>query len=106
MAYSGRCLLSGYINKRDPNQGTCTNSCRWEYKVHEGKEDDVGQIVHRQEPIAVQRWIRPWGRQAERRPGAAGGVQLPGEFATAFEDEHGTYIMNSRTCAPSSTWSA
>lgn len=20
MAYSGRCLLSGYINKRDPNQ--------------------------------------------------------------------------------------
>ncbi len=21
MAYSGRCLLSGYINKRDPNQG-------------------------------------------------------------------------------------
>ncbi len=23
MAYSGRCLLSGYINKRDPNQGTC-----------------------------------------------------------------------------------
>lgn len=29
MAYSGRCLLSGYINKRDPNQGTCTNACRW-----------------------------------------------------------------------------
>ena len=27
MAYSGRCLLSGYINKRDPNQGTCTNAC-------------------------------------------------------------------------------
>lgn len=25
MAYSGRCLLSGYINRRDPNQGTCTN---------------------------------------------------------------------------------
>ena len=21
MAYSGRCLLSGYLNKRDPNQG-------------------------------------------------------------------------------------
>ena len=38
MAYSGRCLLSGYINKRDPNQGTCTNACRWEYNVQEGKE--------------------------------------------------------------------
>ena len=28
MAYSGRCLLSGYFNKRDPNQGACTNACR------------------------------------------------------------------------------
>jgi len=27
MAYSGRCLLSGYFNRRDPNQGTCTNAC-------------------------------------------------------------------------------
>ncbi|MGD8999273.1 MAG: U32 family peptidase, partial [Granulosicoccaceae bacterium] len=24
IAYSGRCLLSGYFNHRDPNQGTCT----------------------------------------------------------------------------------
>jgi putative protease len=31
IAYSGRCLLSGYFNRRDPNQGTCTNACRWEY---------------------------------------------------------------------------
>jgi len=29
MAYSGRCLLSGYMNKRDANQGACTNACRW-----------------------------------------------------------------------------
>jgi collagenase-like PrtC family protease len=33
IAYSGRCLLSGYFNHRDPNQGSCTNSCRWDYKV-------------------------------------------------------------------------
>ena len=26
IAYSGRCLLSGYFNHRDPNQGSCTNS--------------------------------------------------------------------------------
>jgi putative protease len=42
MAYSERCLLSGYINRRDPNQGTCTNACRWEYKAHPGKEDALG----------------------------------------------------------------
>ena len=35
IAYSGRCLLSNYFNHRDANQGTCTNSCRWEYNVKE-----------------------------------------------------------------------
>ena len=97
MAYSGRCLLSGYINKRDPNQGTCTNSCRWEYKVHEGKEDEVGQIVHRQEPIAVQKVDPTLGLG---KPSDALVLleesNRPGEYMSAFEDEHGTYIMNSK----------
>ena len=96
MAYSGRCLLSGYLNKRDPNQGTCTNACRWEYNVHEGKQDDVGQIVHKQEPIPVK-------VESTLGLGAPSDALVlleeknrPGEFMTAFEDEHGTYIMNSR----------
>ena len=33
IAYSGRCLLSGYFNHRDANQGACTNACRWDYRV-------------------------------------------------------------------------
>jgi len=70
MAYSGRCLLSGYINKRDPNQGTCTNACRWEYKMEEGTTDEVGNIYTES--------------------------QKPDEQMTAFEDEHGTYFMNSK----------
>ncbi|OYV16647.1 MAG: putative protease, partial [Methylococcaceae bacterium NSP1-1] len=44
IAYSGRCLLSGYFNHRDPNQGTCTNSCRWKYDTlpaHENAEGDT-----------------------------------------------------------------
>ncbi|MBP8221646.1 MAG: tRNA 5-hydroxyuridine modification protein YegQ, partial [Aeromonadaceae bacterium] len=96
MAYSGRCLLSGYLNKRDPNQGTCTNACRWEYKVHEGKLDEVGQIVHRQEPIPVQ--VNPTlglGLPSDQLV-LLEEKNRPGEFMTAFEDEHGTYIMNSK----------
>ncbi|MCK4529783.1 MAG: U32 family peptidase, partial [Candidatus Marinimicrobia bacterium] len=31
ISYSGRCLISNYLHGRDANQGTCTNSCRWEY---------------------------------------------------------------------------
>ncbi|WP_407362579.1 tRNA 5-hydroxyuridine modification protein YegQ [Pseudomonas luteola] len=97
MAYSGRCLLSGYINRRDPNQGTCTNACRWEYKAHPGKEDGLGAIVQHQEPIAANLSEPTLGSGTP-----TGEVFLleeagrPGELMEAYEDEHGTYIMNSK----------
>ena len=93
MAYSGRCLLSGYMNKRDPNQGTCTNACRWKYKTHQGKENDIGDLVASSN-AAMATPIEVTAFQGD-------GVLLeeqerPGELMPAFEDEHGTYIMNSR----------
>ncbi|KAF7768805.1 putative protease [Pseudoalteromonas citrea] len=94
MAYSGRCLLSGYINKRDPNQGTCTNACRWEYDAKPAKENESGDLVHQIDPKEV---IPTLGLGAPtnstfmlEEPGR------PGEYMPAFEDEHGTYIMNSK----------
>ncbi len=82
IAYSGRCLLSGYFNHRDANQGTCTNACRWEYKMNEeapsvsvadmGRHPKADQVYYIEEP------------------------NRPGEFMPIEEDEHGTYIMNSR----------
>jgi putative protease len=46
IAYSGRCLLSGYFNRRDPNQGTCTNACRWEYKTQNSATDSsTGEAI-------------------------------------------------------------
>ncbi|OCG71876.1 U32 family peptidase [Gilliamella sp. Occ3-1] len=97
MAYSGRCLLSGYINKRDSNQGTCTNACRWEYKVAEGKEDEVGQIVHKCEPISVKQ-VEPTLEigQTTSKVFMLEESGRPGEYMQAYEDEHGTYIMNSK----------
>ncbi|MFT0213348.1 tRNA 5-hydroxyuridine modification protein YegQ [Pseudomonas sp. F1_0610] len=97
MAYSGRCLLSGYINKRDPNQGTCTNACRWEYKTHEAKENEVGDIVHKYEPITSQKVDPTLGVGAPTdEVFLLEESNRPGEFMAAFEDEHGTYIMNSK----------
>ncbi|MBD2811459.1 tRNA 5-hydroxyuridine modification protein YegQ [Xenorhabdus sp. Vera] len=97
MAYSGRCLLSGYINKRDPNQGTCTNACRWEYNVQEGKEDTVGNIVHVHDPISVKNIGPTLGQGAPTdKVFMIEEAKRPGEYMSAFEDEHGTYIMNSK----------
>ncbi|MFQ3175163.1 MAG: putative protease [Psychromonas sp.] len=91
MAYSGRCLLSGYINKRDPNQGTCTNSCRWKYDAHPAAENETGDIVAIQRPNPTLGEGKPTDQmfllQEQGRPN---------EYMPAFEDEHGTYIMNSK----------
>ncbi len=106
IAYSGRCLLSGYFNHRDPNQGTCTNSCRWDYKVKSAEENASGDI---QETKKIdfdfhQTMNRPEfsDRGNIKRHPAADQVYLieekerPGQLMPIMEDEHGTYIMNSK----------
>jgi len=101
IAYSGRCLLSGYFNHRDPNQGTCTNSCRWDYKVSSATEDATGNLQIAT-PVKV---ATPTGNAAcggaPRHPAANQPVLIeepgrPGELMAMEEDEHGTYIMNSK----------
>lgn len=103
IAYSGRCLLSGYFNHRDPNQGTCTNSCRWDYKVHDAEEDAAG-VIRLQEfdfRAEMEKSSLSSCGSVQRHP-AADKVYLieeqgrPGELMPILEDEHGTYIMNSK----------
>ena len=86
IAYSGRCLLSGYFNHRDANQGSCTNSCRWDYKVKTARVDISGDIQAVDTP-ATGEVEQVYLLEESSRPG----VQMPIE-----EDEHGTYIMNSK----------
>ena len=77
--------------------GTCTNACRWEYNVQEGKEDDIGNIVHKHEPIPVTNVEPTLGIGAPTDSVfMIEEAKRPGEYMTAFEDEHGTYIMNSK----------
>ena len=140
IAYSGRCLLSGYFNHRDANQGTCTNSCRWDYKVENAEENGTGDI-QKVSPLSNslprgREGDRPLSRKRERarervgrnRPTGKAGLRFrqgvepialsdcggqprhpladrvyvisrqdhPGELMPVLEDEHGTYIMNSK----------
>ncbi|MBV1787262.1 tRNA 5-hydroxyuridine modification protein YegQ [Marinobacterium sp. D7] len=98
IAYSGRCLLSGYINHRDPNQGTCTNTCRWKYDAHEAKEDESGDVVPVQsfDPAAVEEQPALGEGKPTDKIFLLQEETRPGEYMPAFEDEHGTYIMNSK----------
>lgn len=37
ISYSGRCLLSAFLNNRSANRGLCTQPCRWSYSLVEEK---------------------------------------------------------------------
>ena len=66
IAVSGRCLISGLLARRDANVGACTNSCRWSYKVR-SLSAEIEEYQNR-----------------------------PGELMTLDEDEHGSYLFNSK----------
>jgi U32 family peptidase len=68
IAYSGHCLISNYLTHRDSNQGVCTNSCRWEYKVSSKPTDEF------------------FVEESSRK----------GELFPIDEDEHGSYLMNAK----------
>ena len=84
IAYTGRCLLSGYMSHRDSNQGACTNTCRWKYNTYEARETSTGDIA----PVEFNPGEMPVALLEEET--------RPGELMPTYEDEHGTYIMNSR----------
>ncbi len=110
IAYSGRCLLSGYFNHRDPNQGTCTNACRWNYNTVQTQTDSTGELI----PVSeVGQSAGTWDPSQDSTPitspaathhdensqGLSALIEeasRPGEFMPIHEDEHGTYIMNSK----------
>ncbi len=87
MAYSGRCLISNYLSNRDANQGTCSHSCRWEYKVFkdENTESELEMATGRPEDYEELTW-NFYVTEKER----------PNEIMEIDEDTHGTYLMNSR----------
>ena len=117
IAYSGRWLLSGYFNRRDPNQGTCTNACRWNYATHAAEVDAntgdaIGTRMEQDFSVEAEREqaekvFASTGRElaatgnGQRHP-LADRVYLieeagrPGELMPIMEDAHGTYIMNSK----------
>ncbi|NNG82413.1 tRNA 5-hydroxyuridine modification protein YegQ [Acinetobacter sp. ANC 5378] len=102
MAYSGRCLLSGYMNKRDANQGACTNACRWDYKIHEAAEDETGDVIPVQQIEESSSCCK--NKDADEQHaleqhqfGEPVLLQRNEEdMFAAEEDEHGTYFMNSK----------
>ena len=67
ISYSGRCLLSNYINGRDSNQGACVQACRWEYLIteksrngqkYEIQEDEKGTYILNSKDLCMIEHVR------------------------------------------------
>jgi putative protease len=94
IAYSGRCLLSGYFNHRDPNQGTCTNSCRWKYDTLPAYENAEGDLFPDGEVLSMDDISTASCGGAQRHPLADKTYFLEeegrkGELLPIMEDEKG-----------------
>lgn len=68
VSYSGRCLLSNYIDGRDSNRGECVQPCRWNYEVENNR--------------VLTANFREHGKN--------------GEYFTIEDDGKGAFILNSR----------
>ncbi len=67
ISYSGRCLLSDYLDGRSSNRGACVQSCRWKYEVRatDGKgawlpveEDGKGTYIFNSKDLNMLQSLR------------------------------------------------
>jgi len=88
ISYSGRCLLSAYMSGRSANAGLCSQSCRWNWKLLDGKNAPPES----EEPTT----------QSDFKKLAESGTLLleeqkrPGEYYPVFEGDNFTAIMSSK----------
>ncbi|MFK7780044.1 MAG: U32 family peptidase C-terminal domain-containing protein [Candidatus Gracilibacteria bacterium] len=87
MAYSGRCLISNYLSNRDPNQGTCSHSCRWEYKMFKDDKTEAELETVTGRPEDYEELTGNFYLDEKERSG---------DLMEIDEDQYGTYLMNSR----------
>lgn len=68
ISYSGRCLLSNYLDGRESNRGACVQACRWKYAIRpvsngkggdylELEEDERGSYVMNSKDLNMIRYL-------------------------------------------------
>jgi putative protease len=72
MAYSGRCFLSAFLARRSANQGDCSHTCRWTYRLMENRQE------YPEEELALEEESRP------------------GEYFPVYEGDGYTTILSSK----------
>jgi putative protease len=87
ISYSGRCLLSAYLNNRSANLGECTQPCRWKYSLIEEsrplqsfpiEEDEHGFYFMNSKDLCL------WNRLSEIYKAGIDSVKIEGRMKSLY----------------------
>ena len=87
MSYSGRCLLSSYLNNRSANRGNCAQPCRWKYALTEEtrpgqffplEEDENGTYILNSKDLCL------FDRLAEIKEAGVDSIKIEGRMKSLY----------------------
>jgi len=87
MSYSGRCLLSSFLNRRSANRGNCTQPCRWKYNLVEEtrpeeyfpiEEDKYGTYILNSKDLCL------FDRLAEIKKSGINSIKIEGRMKSIY----------------------
>lgn len=113
IAVSGRCLISGLLSRRDANVGACNNSCRWNYRTQKLHLEDAATLQTIATADQLSRTSIPHAGSGADNSACTGSAldqkdspalyaeieessHREGQWMPMEEDEHGSYLMNSK----------
>lgn len=116
IAVSGRCLISGMLARRDANVGACNNSCRWNYRLKDLRLDQADKpspdCLSAEKSQIIEGVVGCNGCSCKQgcndvnpldlkdEPALRGEIEetsrREGQWMPIEEDEHGSYLMNSK----------
>ncbi|MGI4992939.1 peptidase U32 family protein [Halobacteriovorax sp. GFR7] len=102
MAYSGNCVISNYTQGRDSNRGGCAHSCRFEYKIDDGKKELNSYFMSSKDLEGIRLLqdfidagidsLKVEGRM--KSPMYAGTISMVYSQALAYYKEHGNFLSD------------
>ncbi|QTA90766.1 peptidase U32 family protein [Desulfonema magnum] len=106
ISYSGRCLLSTFMAKRDSNRGMCCHPCRFRYTLMEEKrpgqyfpiaEDDRGAYIFNSKDLCMIEHIPEMieaGVTSLKIEGRMKGINYVGSAVKVYREAIDTYYKN------------
>jgi len=116
ISYSGRCLLSSFMAKRDSNRGMCCHPCRFKYAVVEEKrpgeylplaEDDRGTYIFNSRDLCMIEHIPEMieaGISSFKIEGRMKGINYVASAVKVYREAIDAYYANSETFTVRKEW--